>query len=119
MASFTQLLKDNVDLAFNLIGDLAEDVTLKTTASVDYDFSTSTTNTTADTQKVIKGVISKIYSPEEDNSILLADIIVKSTDISVDEIDNYDVVNFRNKDWNMRVAKDNSYIITITVQQGE
>ena len=119
MASFTQLLKDNVDLAFNLIGDLAEDITLKTTATAEYDFSTSTMNTTADTQSVIKGVISKIYSPEEDNSKLLADIIVKSTDISVDEIDNYDVVNFRNKDWNIVTAKDNSYVITITVSKGD
>ena len=118
MASFKQLLDTNVTKAFNLIGDLAEDIKLKTVTSTDFDFSTSTTTTTNDTQITIKGVVSKVYNSEGADTKMLADIIIKSKDISIDTIDNYDVVFLRGKDWNIKTAEDNGYVITLTVSKG-
>lgn len=117
MASFNTLLTTNVEKAFSLIGDLAEDVILSTIDTVAYDFATSTTSTNAAATTTVSGVISKIYNSDAPNTQLYADIILKSTDISIDGLDNYDVVTFRSKSWNIVRADDNGFVITLVVSK--
>ena len=118
MASFNKLLTTNIDLAFKLIGDLAEDITLKPIDSTTFDFSTSTTTKTSGTEKTVKGVINKTYNSTGPNPQVLTEIIIKSNNLTIDEIDTYDQVRLRSKDFNIIKAEDNGYIVTLTVSKG-
>ena len=117
-ASFNKLLTTNIDLAFKLIGDLAEDITLKPIDSTTFDFSTSTTTKTSGTEKTVKGVINKTYNSTGPNPQVLTEIIIKSNNLTIDEIDTYDQVRLRSKDFNIIKAEDNGYIVTLTVSKG-
>lgn len=118
MASFNKLLTTNVDLAFKLIGDLAEDITLKPVETTTYDFATSTTIKTTAAEKTVKGVVSKTYNSDGPNPQVLTEIIIKSNDLTVDELDTYDQIKLRSKTFSIIKAEDNGYIVELTVSKG-
>ena len=108
-------ITSSVNNAFNLIGDLGETINFTNASIEGYDFSNNSVEGNATTLVSIKGIVSKQYKDISDNPRLLSDITIKTTDLSAIELDNYDLVNFRSKNWNINNVSDNGFITVITV----
>jgi hypothetical protein len=113
--SFKTLITNNVTNAFNLIGDLAENITFTNTTVNDYDFANQSINSTTDTSINIKGVVIKNYKTNDDNPRMNADIMIKSSDVNSEILDGYDTVVLRSKTWNINKIEDDGYVINLTV----
>ena len=121
--AFRTLITNQVNSAFNLLQDLAENITF-TNISVgdggdrDYNFATGEITKTnpgsADpTSTTIKGVVTKMNKNPSDNTIIEAEVILKSADAKITDLDNYDTINFRNKDWSINSVEDNGFSVTV------
>lgn len=113
--SFKTLITNNVTNAFNLIGDLAENITFTNTTVNDYDFANQSINSDDDTSINIKGVVIKSYKTNDDNPRINADIMIKSSDVNSEILDGYDTVVLRSKTWNINKIEDDGYVINLTV----
>ena len=113
--SFKTLITNNVTNAFNLIGDLAENITFTNTTVNDYDFANQSINSNTDTSINIKGVVIKSYKTNDDNPRINADIMIKSSDVNSEILDGYDTVVLRSKTWNINKIEDDGYVINLTV----
>jgi hypothetical protein len=113
--SFKNLITNNVTTAFNLIGDLAENLTFTNTTVSDYDFANQSTTSTSDVSLTIKGVVTKSYKTNNDKPRINADIMIKSSDVNSEILDGYDTVVLRSKTWSINSMEDNGYVINLTI----
>jgi hypothetical protein len=113
--SYKTLITNNVTNAFNLVGDIAEDITLTNETVDGYDFASQTIVNGNTTTKTVKGIVSKEYKTNDDKPRINADIILKTSDIDSKTLDGYDSLVFRSKTWGINKYEDNGYIITLTV----
>lgn len=113
--SFKTLITNNVTNAFNLIGDLAENITFTNTTVNEYDFSSQSTVSTTDTSLTIKGVVTKSYKTNNDKPRINADVMIKSSDVNSEILDGYDTVVLRSKTWSINSMEDNGYTINLTI----
>lgn len=113
--AFKNLIRNQVNNAFNLIQDLAEDITfINSTVTTDnYNFSTDGgfTEPTAADSITIKGVISQMSKDVNDNTIVNAQVTL-NTNNSI-EFDNYDTISFRNKTWSVTSVEDNGFVVIL------
>ena len=112
--AFKNLIANQVNSAFNLIQDLAEDITFTNNSVSEYNFDTGETTQVDGTSITIKGVISKMSKDINDNTMMVAEVTLKTSDVSSIDIDNYDVISFRNKTWNVNSVDDNGFAVTLT-----
>ena len=108
-------ITSSVNSAFNLIGDLGEIITFTNSTANEYDFNNHSVTQTTLQPVQIKGIVAKQYKNTSDNPRLLTDITLKSADVDAVELDNYDIVNFRSKDWKINSVDDNGFIVRVTV----
>lgn len=113
--SYKTLITNNVKDAFNLVGDIAEDMTFTNQTVDSYDFATQTVVNGNSTTKTVKGIVNKEYKTNDDKPRINADIYLKSADIDSKELDGYDSLVFRSKTWGINKYEDNGYLITLTV----
>tara|TARA_R110002126_G_scaffold108262_5_gene244205 strand:- start:12908 stop:13264 length:357 start_codon:yes stop_codon:yes gene_type:complete len=113
--SFKNLLNNNVTTAFNLIGDLAENITFTNTTVSEYDFANQSTTSTTDASLSIKGVVIKVYKTNNDKPRINADIMIKSSDVNSEVLDGYDTIVLRSKTWAIKEIDDNGYVINLTI----
>lgn len=113
--SFKTLITNNVTNAFNLIGDLAENITFTNTTVTEYDFANQSTVSTEDTSLTIKGVVTKSYKTNDDKPRINADVMIKSSDVNSEVLDGYDTVVLRSKTWSINSMEDNGYTINLTI----
>jgi hypothetical protein len=113
--SFKNLLNNNVTTAFNLIGDLAENITFTNTTVTEYDFANQSTTSTTDVSLSIKGVVIKVYKTNNDKPRINADIMIKSSDVNSEVLDGYDTIVLRSKTWAIKEIDDNGYVINLTI----
>ena len=113
--AFKTLITNQVNSAFNLIQDLAEDITFTNNSVSEYNFETGETTQVDGAQVIIKGVISKMSKDINDNTMMIAEVILKTEDASAVDIDNYDIISFRNKTWNVNSVDDNGFAVTLNV----
>ena len=113
--SFKTLLTNNITNAFNLIGDLAENMTFTNTTVNDYDFANQSTTSTTDASLVIKGVVTKSYKTNNDKPRMNADVMIKSSDVDSEVLDGYDTVVLRSKTWTINEMTDDGYVINLTI----
>lgn len=109
------LITNAVNGAFNTVGDLAEDIVFVNKTASDYNFTTGLVTTTDVGTKTLKGIVSKTYKSITDNTTILADVLIKSNDATVLDLDNYDTVTLRNKSWNINNVSDDGFTVTITL----
>ena len=108
-------ITSSVNNAFNLIGDLGEIITFTNSTIGGYDFSNHSIQGSATQEVTIKGIVSKQYKDITDNPRLLADIVLKSADIDGVELDGYDTIIFRSKQWRINSLTDNGFVVNLTV----
>ena len=113
--SYRTLITNNVIDAFNLVGDIAEDMTFTNETVTGYDFSNQTLVNGTSNTKTVKGIVSKEYKTNDDKPRINADIILKTSDIDSKTLDGYDTLVFRTKNWAINKYEDNGYVITLTV----
>ena len=108
-------ITSSVNSAFNLIGDLGEIITFTNSTVSEYNFNNHSVTKTTLQPVTIKGIVSKQYKNISDNPRLLSDITLKSADVDAVELDGYDIVNFRSRDWKINSIDDNGFIVKVTV----
>ena len=108
-------ITNSVNNAFNLIGDLGETITFTNSTIEGYNFANHSPQGSATETVSVKGIVARQYKDITDNPRLLADITLKTTDLSTIELDNYDLVTFRSKNWNINSVTDNGFITNVTV----
>jgi len=113
--SYQKLIQNNVNLAFDLIGDIGENITFTNKTVTDYNFSTQTVSSSVDTSITVKAVVESQYRTNDDTPRLECNLLIDSKNIDSKNIDNYDNIVFRNKTWKILKFEDNNYIINLTV----
>ena len=113
--SYRTLITNNITDAFNLVGDIAEDMTFTNENVSGYDFATQTVINGSSSTKTVKGIVTKEYKTNDDKPRINADIMLKSSDIDSKTLDGYDTLVFRSKTWAINKYEDNGYVITLTV----
>ena len=113
--SYQKLIQSNVKMAFNTIGDIAEDITFTNNKVDGYNFATQAISENTDASITIKAVIESQYRTNDDTPRLECKIIIDSANLDSKNIDNYDIVVLRGKTWKINSFEDNNYIITLTV----
>lgn len=113
--SYRTLITNNVTDAFNIVGDIAEEMIFTNETVEGYDFATQTVIDGSSNTKTIKGIVIKEYKTNDDKPRINADIILKSSDIDSKTLDGYDTLVFRTKNWAINKYEDNGYVITLTV----
>lgn len=114
---YANTIRGNVKKAFNLLGDLALDVTLSHTANAGFDFATNSTITPVLTTKVIKGVLveRKRERGEKPNSSAQMSFLFKAEDL--DDPTVYDTITtIAGAIWRVVPPYSNDgYLITVNV----
>ena len=114
--AFRNLITSNINNAFtNLLGDLAETITFTNNSVTGYDFNTGETVENEGTAVTVRGVVGSIEKDTNDNTRYTGSITVRTSDINGEQIDNYDVLRFRNRDWDIVSADENSFVVVINV----
>lgn len=112
--AFRNLIQSQVNNAFNLIGDLAENIMFTNNSVSEYNFETGDTTEVTGSQVTIRGVVSKMSKDVNDNTMIVAELTLKTSDVSTIEIDNYDAITFRNKSWSINSVEDNGFATILT-----
>lgn len=114
------LVSQNVNNAFRLIGDLAEPITF-TRMQAEFDLNSDENGFDETEQSTINinGVISSQTRDVENSSIILTEVVLKSSDVTANNVilDSYDTISFRNKVWNVDNYSDNGFITTVFVRR--
>ena len=113
--AFRTLITNEVNNAFNLLQDLAENITFTNVSNVSYDFSTGETSETTGDQATYRAVITKMNKNPSDSTIITAEVLLKTADVDIEDLDNYDTLRFRNNDWKINNIEDNGFAVTLTV----
>jgi hypothetical protein len=107
------LITNAVNGAFTSVGDLAEDIIFVNKSASDYNFTTGAVTQTTIGNKTLKGIVSKTYKSNTDSTVILADVLIKSVDATVLDLDNYDTVTLRSKNWSINNVDDNGFTVTM------
>ena len=113
--AFRTLITNEVNNAFNLLQDLAENITFTNVSNVSYDFSTGETSETTGTQATYRAVVTKMNKDPSDNTIITAEVLLKTADVDINDLDNYDTITIRNNSWKINNIEDNGFAVTLTV----
>lgn len=113
--SYSKLIKNNVKMAFNIIGDLGEDIVFTNKTVSNYNFTTQSVDTATDTSFTAKAVVENQFRTNDDTPRLECNLMFDSDYLDSKKIDNYDTVVFRGKTWKINKFEDNNYVITLTV----
>jgi len=112
---YHKLIQDNVKMAFDTIGDIAEDITFTNKKVDGYNFATQTISENTDASITIKAVIENQYRTNDDKPRLECNLMIDSANLDSKHIDNYDNIVMRGKTWKISKFEDNNYIINLTV----
>ena len=113
--SYSKLIKNNVKMAFNVIGDLGEDIVFTNKTVSNYNFATQSISENTDTPITVKAVIESQYRTNDDTPRLECKIMIDSANLDSKIIDNYDTVVLRGKNWKINSFEDNNYVINLIV----
>jgi len=113
--SYQKLIKSNVKNAFNVIGDIAEDIVFTNKNVTNYNFATQAITSTTDTSFTAKAVIESQFRTNDDTPRIECNLLLDSDYIDSSKIDNYDSIVLRDKTWKILKFEDNNYIINLTV----
>ena len=113
--SYSKLIKNNVKMAFNVIGDIGEDIVFTNKTVSNYNFTTQSVDTVTDTSFTAKAVVENQFRTNDDTPRLECNLMFDSDYLDSKKIDNYDTVVFRGKTWKINKFEDNNYVITLTV----
>jgi len=75
------LVKDSVDLAFNLLGDLASDFTFTKVTNAGFSFSTGENTTPTETNLSLRGVLFTAKRAFPEHNSTMTKVIVKTKDV--------------------------------------
>lgn len=95
--SYKGLINTNVARAFNLLKDLAEDVTLSKKTDNTFDFSTMTATETVATAIPTKAVVTDSNKSSLEKNSLTKIMLLKTQDIG--DISLYDKVSYKSASW--------------------
>lgn len=110
------LIKNQVKNAFNLIGDLATDVTLVSKEASNFNFNTQTVTLSAGVTKVVKGVVINTFEDQLKQQPVTK-LLMKAEDIT--EPDLYDKATIAGVTWNIVPPyENNGYTISVTISRG-
>jgi len=112
---YHKLIQDNVKNAFNVIGDIAEDITFTNKNVTSYNFTTQSVVSSTDVSFTVKAVIESQYRTNDDTPRLECKIMIDSANLDSKLIDNYDNVVIRGKTWKINSFEDNNYVINLIV----
>jgi len=112
---YHKLIQDNVKMAFDTIGDIGEDITFTNKNVTAYDFATQSITSSTDTSITVKAVIESQYRTNDDKPRLECKIMIDSANLDSKNIDNYDIVVLRGKNWKINSFEDNNYVINLIV----
>jgi hypothetical protein len=108
--SYKNLIDSNLVRAFNLLKDLATDVTFVKKSEAAFDFSTMVTSHLTTTNIVVKAIITDSSKKSSSHNSKETTIMFKSKDLG--EITLYDSVIINNATWRIGpYIKDSGYII--------
>lgn len=78
---YNQLVKDSVDLAFNLLGDLAQTFTFSKVTNNSFNFATGALNAPTINELTIKGVMVTSRKAYPKHNTTMTKVIVKTKDV--------------------------------------
>ena len=112
---YHKLIQDNVKMAFDTIGDIAEDIVFTNKNVTSYNFTTQSVVGSTDTSITVKAVIESQYRTNDDKPRLECKIMIDSANLDSKIIDNYDSIVLRGKTWKINSFEDNNYVINLIV----
>jgi len=114
--SLRRTINNSVDTAFRAVGDLAETVTLRTSSSTDYDFTTGETNSVV-TESTVTAIV--LYVDQDPNAeIVLSprkEVLLKETDLGNPNV--YDLVVINNQNHSILSYKVEPGLVTLIVTE--
>jgi hypothetical protein len=104
---YQALVAANVGKAFNLLKDLAEEITLNKKAATSFNFTTQTMTEVADTPIVTKAVITDVLKSASDHDSIKKIVMLKTKEVG--DITVYDKITHQNQSWVIGpiIASDN------------
>ena len=108
--SYSGLINTNINRAFNMVKDLAIEVSLSKKSSASFDFGTDAVTTTA-TTVLTKAVITDVTKTSKDNTVIKKIAMLSTKNIG--EISGYDVLSFENTTWRIGPIINSTQFITI------
>lgn len=117
--AFSTLANSGVDTAFRLMGDLGENITFSNVETEDYNFSEDggVVEQSFSLEQTLRCLVTKQYAISDPNPRLKIECIIKSSDVSSDELDNYDIVSLRSKNWTIDEFEDDNYTISLKLSR--
>jgi hypothetical protein len=123
---YRSTVRSNVNKAFQLIGDLAQQMTLYKSKPVAYDFSEGEVEIKNEATLVVTGVLINASQSRLGNGALTqgrvtnSSIIIKKEDVEDYSIlTDFDRIKVGTKKYGVVGFEDNDYTITLTVVKGE
>jgi len=111
--SYTNLINKNLNLAFNLIGDLSTDFIFTKTENNSFNFSNSVVSSNT-VSVATKGLVVKSEKNSQNTNVINKEIIVKSAELG--DIKAFDSVSIQNTTWKLgNIIQDSGYIIRINI----
>lgn len=117
MALNKRIITTQVNNAFRLLGDLGENIIFNNVQASSYNFDTGETEQIESLSQTIRGVVFKQYAASGDNPKIKMEVLIKSEDINSNELDNYDNVNLRSKNWVIDEFEDNGFAINLKLSR--
>lgn len=109
-------INSSVNTAFRAVGDLAETVTLRTSSSTDYDFTTGET-TSVVTESTVTAIV--LYVDQDPNAeVVLSprkEVLLKETDLGDPNV--YDLVVINNQNHSILSYKVEPGLVTLIVTE--
>ena len=115
--AFQQLVRTNVRRAFNIIGDLATDVTLVQSNASEFDFEFGETVEGAQSTSVVKGVLIRSEKTPEDNSSITGELYLIAEDVTDNDPSVYDTATIDGVTWKINSYRSNQYLIIAQVSR--
>ena len=112
--AFRSLAQTGVDLAFQIAGDLALEVTLVNSAASGYNFANGATTTSSSTV-TIRGILGEVVreSVSGDRATIRCEMSFKKSDIG--EPDGYDTATFSGDSYKITGFRDDDYLVVVTM----
>jgi len=108
--SYSGLINTNINRAFNMVKDLAIEVSLSKKSSASFDFTTDVVTTVA-TTVLTKAVITDATKTSKDNTVIKKIAMLNTKNIG--EISSYDILSFDNTTWRIGPIINSTQFITI------
>ena len=106
-------INTNVNKAFNLVKDLAEDITFNK-KSLNFDFNTATAKTQDSESVITKAIITDINKTSKEHNAMYKMIMLKTQDIG--DIKAYDTIIINSESWKIGpIIKSDGYITIVEI----